>query len=94
MGELEKFLLWGYKCGIKDIRKRIQKNIKNGRLVFLNRERILFTYKDGQREEMPYYMMAKKAMELGDWKKNMVTLGITENDIVNILMEEYEKQRR
>jgi uncharacterized hydantoinase/oxoprolinase family protein len=85
---------WAYKRGIRDIRKKIEKAIKEKRLVFLGDNHVLYIDKQGRKQSLNFYQATQTFIDLGGWSKNMVTLGITNQDIVNILVEEYSKQKR
>lgn len=85
---------WGYKQGIKGIRKKIEKAITENRLVFLGDNNVLYTDKQGKKQSMNLDQAVEVFIELGGWSRNMTTLGITNQDIVNILVEEYAKQKK
>lgn len=89
-----KAIAWGYGKGLKGIEKQIQKVIKQNRLVFLGDNKILFTDKRGKKREYTFDKMASKAIEDGGWADQMVDLGLTIQDIKDILTREYEKQKK
>lgn len=93
MSMYQKVADWGYKKGLKDIRKKIQKAIKNKRLVFLSDNYVLYTTPDDNKKTCNFPQMAQLAVAVGGWEENMKTLGITNQDIVNILTEEYAKSK-
>ena len=85
---------WGYKKGLKDIRKQIRRTIEKKRLVFLGDDNVLYIDRQGKRGTYSFDQMAEIAIEVGGWKGQMVQLGITHQDIVNILVEEYAKNKK
>lgn len=85
---------WGYRQGLKGIRKQIEKVIKKGRLAFLDDNKVSYTEKDGKQSEYDYSQFAEIAVDVGGWDNQMSTLGITRQDIVNILQEEYAKSKK
>ncbi|MDD4876766.1 MAG: hypothetical protein PHQ86_06545 [Dehalococcoidales bacterium] len=94
MDLLQKTLGWAYKKGIKDIRGKIEKIIKKKRLIFLGDNHLLYINKEGKRNEYNFGQAASKFIVEGGWADQMVELGITINDIVNILVEEYAKHKK
>jgi len=85
---------WGYKQGLKGIRKKIEKVVKSKRLVFLGDDNVLFIDKQGKKQWYNFTQMAQIAVDVGGWSGQMATLGITNQDIVNILVEEYAKHKK
>jgi hypothetical protein len=85
---------WGRKQGLKDIHRKIEKIIKNKRLVFLGDNHVLYIGKDNKRREYNFDQFVQVAIDVGGWQKNMTILSITNLDIVNILEELYAKQKK
>jgi len=94
MGFFDKALDWGYKQGLKGIREKLQKAIKEKRLVFIGDNHVLYIDKKGKRAEHNFEQMVEVAIEAGGWQKNMESLAITHQDVVNILVEEYAKHKK
>lgn len=94
MGIFGKAVDWGYRQGLKNIREKLQKAIKEKRLVFLGDNHVLYIDKQGKRKEYNFEQMVDVAIEAGRWKKNMESLIITRQDVVNILEEEYAKHKK
>jgi len=94
MDLLQKTMDWAYKKGINDIRKKIEKIIKKKRLVFLGDNHLLYINKQGKRNEYSFGQASSKFIDEGEWADQMAKLGITINDIENILVEEYAKQKK
>ena len=93
MDIIQKTMDWAYKKGIKDIRKQVGKIITKKRLVFLSDNQLLYINKQGKRSEYNFGQAASKFIVEGGWADQMAKLGITINDIENILVEEYAKQK-
>ena len=89
-----KIVDWGYREGMKGIREKIQKIIKKKRLVFLSDDKVAYTEKNNKTTEYTFDEFVKVAIDVGGWQQNMTTLGITEQDIKNVLTEEYVKLGR
>lgn len=85
---------WGHKQGLKAIRNKIEKIIKNKRLVFLGDNHVLYIDKEGKRQEYNFDEFTQIAIDVGGWSKNMATLSITNLDVINILEELYAKQKK
>ena len=94
MGFFDKAFDWGYKQGLKGIREKLQKTIKEKRLVFIGDNQVLYIDKQGKRAEYNFEQMVDVAIEAGGWQKNMESLSITHQDVVNVLTEEYAKQKK
>jgi len=94
MDIIQKTMDWAYKKGIKDIHKQIEKIIKKKRLVFLGDNHLLYINKQGKRNECNFGEAASKFIIEGGWADQMAKIGITINDIENILVEEYAKQKK
>lgn len=85
---------WGRKQGLKGIRKKIEKTIKQKRLVFLGDNQVLYTNKDGNKTSYDFAQAVQKFIDIGGWSRNMATLYITNQDIENILVELYAEQKK
>lgn len=85
---------WIYKGGLKGIRKQIQKVIKKKRLIFLGDNNVMYIDKKGKRMNFNFERFADVAIEAGGWSESMVKFGITNQDVVNILTEEYAKHKK
>jgi hypothetical protein len=94
MGLIDKAINWGYREGLKGIERQIQKVIKENRLVFLGDNNILFTDKHGKKASHTFDDMVKLLIEVGKWQKQMETLGLVEQDVKDILLQEYTKQKK
>lgn len=93
MNIFSKTVQWGYEQGKKGIRKRIEQLIENKRLFFAEDNRVTYYNKQGQRREYSLEEFVKVAIEVGGWQEQMNTLGITEDDIKNILVELQQKYK-
>lgn len=94
MDLMQKTLEWGYKEGIKNIRGKIEKIVKKKRLIFLGDNHLLYINKQGKKNEYNFGQAASKFIVEGGWADQMVKLGITINDIEDILGEEYAKHKK
>lgn len=84
---------WGYSQGINGISKKIHKAVKDGRIKFIGLNKTQYIDKDGVKHLYKTYgALASKLIEAGNWADQMTKLGLTNADVVNILVEEYEKQ--
>lgn len=85
---------WGHKQGLKGIRNKIEKAIKQNRLVFLGDNHVLYTDKDGQKTTCNFAQAVQLFIDVSGWNSQMATLYITNQDIENILVELYAKQKK
>jgi hypothetical protein len=94
MGLIDKVISWGNSKGLQYIEKQIQKVIKEKRLVFLDDNHVGFIDKDNKKHAYTFDQVVGVAIETGKWQEQMNTLGITTQDIKDILTQEYEKQNK
>jgi len=94
MDLLQKTMDWAYKKAMKDIRGKIEKIIKKKRLIFLGDNHLLYIDKHGSKKEYNFGQASSRFIDEGDWANQMAKLGITINDIENILAEEYAKHKK
>jgi len=94
MGIIDRAIEWGYRKGLEGIGEQIRKVIEKKRMVFLGDDKILYTDKQGKQRELTFDKMASEAIVLGGWADQMITLGLTHQDIKDILKREYEKQKK
>ena len=94
MGMCDRMIMWGCSKGLDGIEKQIQKVIKRKRLTFLNDDKVLFINKKGKQMEYTFDKMASEAIDIGGWANSMAELGLTHQDVKDILMREYEKQKK
>lgn len=91
---LGKLMQWGYDKGLKEIEKQVVKAIKEGRLVFSSATHVSYINKQGEIAKYDLEQMAKVAVEVGGWQDTMEKLGITNQDVVDILIKERAKQKK
>jgi len=85
---------WGQKKGLKDIKKKIQKAIESKRLIFQSDDSILFIDKQGRKGKYTFGKAVSMFIATGGWANRMTDLGLTHQDIKDVLMQEYEKQKK
>ena len=89
----DKIVSWGLRKGLKGIDDKIRKIIKAKRLVFLGEDKVLYIDKYGVKRELTFGKAVSEFISAGGWADQMATLGITHQDVKDILKREYEKQR-
>lgn len=87
----EQIVIWGKKRGLKDIEGKIQKRIREKRLVFLSENEVVYIDKYGNRARYTFDEVVDKFIAVGGWAEQMATLGITTQDVRDILQREYTK---
>ncbi len=92
MDIFEKTIAFGHKRGVKDIENQIKKCIRKRRLAFLPNNQYSYTDKKGIKGTYYINDMVKKMIEVGKWENNMVTLGIADSEVKEILEKEYKKE--
>lgn len=76
---------WGRGRGLADIENQIKKIIKQGRLEYLGLSKYKYTEKDGGQREYNVEQLAQVFVMAGNWGKQMETLNIFNQDIIDIL---------
>jgi len=94
MGLIWKMVGWGQGKGLRDIKKKIQKAIESNRLIFQGDDSILFTDKQGRVGKYTFDKAVSMFIATGGWANGMADLGLTHQDIKDVLIQEYEKQKK
>ena len=84
---------WGYQQGRKQIADKIHKIVKKKRLKFLDDNRLIYIDKDQIPREWDFNRAASQFIVIGGWDSQMLTLGLTVDDVKTIIVEEYKKQK-
>lgn len=77
----------------KGTKSTIRKLVEEERLVFLSSDRVSYTNKEGGKDSLSFKEMTALIWDKTDPGIIMLS-GITEEDIKNILIEEYQKQQK
>ena len=85
---------WAYSQGKRGIEKQIHKAIEKKRLVLLNGNHVLYISKEGERTTCSFKQVVGIFKDVGGWGEQMIKLGITDNDVEDILQEEYKKHKQ
>ena len=91
---LGKLLGWGQEKGLEDIKKKIQKAIESNRLIFQGDDSVLFINKQGRKGKYTFGKAVSMFIATGGWANGMADLGLTHQDIKDVLVQEYEKQKK
>ncbi len=76
-------------------RTNIQKRIKEGRIVFLSADKILYTDRQGVKQEVSFDEMAVIIVDKTKHRDDLIKyFGITYDTIKNMLGEEYNKRAK
>lgn len=89
-----KIIGWGQKKGLKDIEKKIRRAIESNRLIFQGDNSVLFIDKQGKKGKYTFDKLVSLFIDIGGWANKMTDLGLTHQDIKDVLMQEYEKQKK
>ena len=80
------------KTMLASAKRNIKRAIKDERLKFISEDKISYTDKNGKTDEYSFEGMAILIQDKTGKREEMVAyFGITDNDILDILKEEYEK---
>ena len=74
-----------------EARSVIKSRIKDGRVIFINSQRIEYIDKGGERKQYSFSEMAEVFVDVTGQRGRMEELGLGESDIEQIFREEYEE---
>lgn len=94
MGLYEKLFFntvnWGKEKGLQDIAGKIHNVIEKKRFIFLDENKVRYIEKDGTEYELTFDDVVNMFIEIGKWESQMKDLGLSVQDIKDILVKEYE----
>lgn len=78
----------------KKARQVIQKTIKQRRLVFIDKDTIEYTSKEGDKSKYNFLDMAEAFIDITGNRGYMAQIGMGESDIYAIILDEYNKSKK
>lgn len=89
---LQNAMVWGYDAGKAMILNRIKQVYDNGRFKYLPNNKYLYVDREGNKKTYRIKSLVKKYIKVGGWELSMAILGITENDVKEII-EQYDNDK-